>query len=238
MTEADWLASADPARMLAWLTMSRRTPPDEIDRAFATDRKLRLFAVALADAYHAGQMDLTQALLWVDGKAGPPAESPVRWVLYDLPAAQVAADAVQNFTRVRARPVGMPTPATIAAHRKLVPLDRTADLLRDVVGNPFRPVPTVWATVDEGPGYWAQHNERKRAVVLARGIYDERRFGDLPVLADALEEAGCDNEFVLSHLRGLELVPDAEMPNKYRWAKLRGPHVRGCWALDLVLGLE
>ena len=53
---------------------------------------------------------------------------------------------------------------------------------------------------------------------LARSVYDERRFADLPILADALEEAGCDNAELLTHLRG------------------PGPHVRGCWALDLLLG--
>jgi hypothetical protein len=57
-----------------------------------------------------------------------------------------------------------------------------------------------------------------QALALARTAYEERRFEDLPLLADALEEAGCTDEAILSHLRG------------------PGPHVRGCWALDLVLG--
>jgi hypothetical protein len=81
-----------------------------------------------------------------------------------------------------------------------------ANLLRELVGNPFRPVPFKPA--------W-----RIPAVTsLAQGIYDDRRFQDLPILADALEEAGCTITDLLSHLRG------------------PGPHVRGCWALDLVLG--
>jgi hypothetical protein len=53
---------------------------------------------------------------------------------------------------------------------------------------------------------------------LAKAIYGEGRFTDVPVLADALEEAGCADAEILTHLRG------------------PGPHVRGCWALDLVLG--
>ncbi len=52
---------------------------------------------------------------------------------------------------------------------------------------------------------------------LARAIYDERRFEDMPVLADALEEAGCSDEAALHHCR---------QP---------GGHVRGCWVLDLLL---
>jgi hypothetical protein len=53
---------------------------------------------------------------------------------------------------------------------------------------------------------------------LARGIYDERAFDRLPILADALQDAGCDNDDILDHCRG------------------PGPHVRGCWVVDLVLG--
>jgi hypothetical protein len=51
-------------------------------------------------------------------------------------------------------------------------------------------------------------------------MYDSRDFTDMPVLADALEEAGCTNPDVLSHCRGSET------------------HVRGCWMLDLLLGKE
>jgi hypothetical protein len=57
-------------------------------------------------------------------------------------------------------------------------------------------------------------------VALARGIYAERAFDRLPILADALQDAGCDNADVLGHCRG------------------PGPHARGCWVVDLVLGKE
>jgi hypothetical protein len=55
---------------------------------------------------------------------------------------------------------------------------------------------------------------------LAEGIYEQRRFQDLPILADALEEAGYADAALLEHLRG------------------PGPHVRGCWVVDLILGKE
>jgi hypothetical protein len=58
------------------------------------------------------------------------------------------------------------------------------------------------------------------AVALARAIYEERAFDRLPILADALEDAGCDDADILAHCRG------------------DGPHVRGCWVVDLVLGKE
>ena len=84
-----------------------------------------------------------------------------------------------------------------------------AALLQDLFGNPFRP-PTVEPS-------WLHWNDGT-AVKLAQAIYEERAFGRLPVLADALEDAGCDNADILNHLRG------------------PGPHVRGCWAVDLLLG--
>lgn len=82
------------------------------------------------------------------------------------------------------------------------------DLLRDIFGNPFRPVAfsPEWRT--------------DTALSLARQMYDARGFGAMPILADALQDAGCDNEDVLSHCRGAS------------------PHVRGCWVIDLVLAKE
>jgi hypothetical protein len=56
--------------------------------------------------------------------------------------------------------------------------------------------------------------------VVARGMYESRDFAPMPVLADALEDAGCDAAELLGHLRG------------------PGPHVRGCWAVDLILGKQ
>jgi hypothetical protein len=81
-----------------------------------------------------------------------------------------------------------------------------ARLVRDIFGNPFRPVivDPRWLT--------------STVVSLARTIYEDRAFDRLPILADALEEAGCDDADLLAHCRG------------------DGPHVRGCWVVDLVLG--
>jgi hypothetical protein len=81
-----------------------------------------------------------------------------------------------------------------------------ASLIRDIFGNPFRPVRLNH--------YWLTST----VLALAQGIYAERAFDPLPILADALQDAGCDNDDLLTHLRG------------------DGPHVLGCWALDLVLG--
>lgn len=90
-------------------------------------------------------------------------------------------------------------------HRERV-LWEFCEQFRDVAGNPFRPV-----TFDP-------HWRSETAVSLASGIYTERAFDRMPILADALEEAGCDHADVLSHCRG------------------DGPHTRGCWVVDLLLG--
>jgi hypothetical protein len=87
--------------------------------------------------------------------------------------------------------------------------DRPCLLAREVFGNPFRPpaLEPIWTA-------WQGGLLRQ----LARGIYEERAFDRLPVLGDALEEAGCADEVILAHCRQ------------------GGAHVRGCWVVDLALG--
>ncbi len=82
-----------------------------------------------------------------------------------------------------------------------------AGLLREIYYNPYRRVPfdPAWRTAD--------------VLSLARQMYDSRGFGTMPILADALQDAGCDNEDILSHCRNAPA----------------NTHVRGCWVLDRVL---
>jgi hypothetical protein len=93
-----------------------------------------------------------------------------------------------------------PLPAELAAQ---------SALLRDIFGNPFRPV-----AFDPR---WRSDT----AVSLARVMYESRDFTAMPILADALQDAGCEDEPVLTHGRD---------PH--------GVHVRGCWVVDRVLGEE
>jgi hypothetical protein len=85
---------------------------------------------------------------------------------------------------------------------------RQMSLLRDIFGNPFRLV-----TLDPR---WLTST----VVDLAQAIYNERAFERMPILADALMDAGCDSDDIIHHCRG------------------DGPHVRGCWVVDLLLGKE
>lgn len=87
---------------------------------------------------------------------------------------------------------------------------RVAHLYRDIIGNPFH-------AISLHPDWLAWNGGTVGQ--LAETIYEERRYQDLPVLADALEEAGCDEAELLDHLRG------------------SGVHARGCWALDLARGV-
>jgi hypothetical protein len=82
------------------------------------------------------------------------------------------------------------------------------DFVRDVFGNPFRPILS-------DPSWLSA-----QVVKLAQTIYDDRTFDRMPALADSLHDAGCDNDEILAHCRG------------------PGPHVRGCWVVDLLLGKE
>ena len=83
-----------------------------------------------------------------------------------------------------------------------------AALVRDILGNLFRPVAldSSWLT--------------STVTNLGEAIYDERAFERMPILGDALEEAGCSNADILNHCRQ------------------SGEHCRGCWVVDLLLGKE
>ena len=81
-----------------------------------------------------------------------------------------------------------------------------SDRLRDIFGNPLRPaaIAPTWLT--------------SSVVALASVIYQEKAFDRMPILADALEEAGCNSAEILNHCR------------------LPSEHVRGCWVVDLLTG--
>jgi hypothetical protein len=111
-----------------------------------------------------------------------------------------AYDAAQNAARYAQRAVGFADGAAFAG------------LLRDIFGNPFRPAPALEPA-------WLAWNDGTVAK-MAAAIYDGRRFADLPLLADALEDAGCADPAILAHCRG------------------GGEHVRGCWVVDLLTGRE
>jgi hypothetical protein len=218
MNEAEWGACADPDHMLMRL------------RGRASSRKLRLFAAACCrrawhllpykrsrkaveavERYADGAAEARE-LTWAHEVADADSR---RYTSHSHPAVRVAAEAVAQAAMPRARDAMVC--ARLAAHA--LGLDDLADwdaertaqsgLLRDIFGAlSFRPV-------DVEPAWLRWNHATVRR--LAQAVYRDRRFGDLPVLADALEEAGCSDADLLGHCRG------------------GGVHVRGCWALDLLL---
>jgi hypothetical protein len=208
MTEAEWLSLADPAPLL-----------DHV-RSAVSDRKLRLWACACVHRigslipHELGHKALAVVERYVDGLA-------------DERELLGIADAFYPCGRYN---MTYGHPATRAAHcplyREMLGQAATyavrcckhgerdteraaqAELLRDVCGNPFHPS-ELDASCRSGT-----------AGQLARAIYEENAFDRLPILADALEDAGCINPEVLIHCRG------------------GGEHVRGCWVVDYLAGRE
>jgi hypothetical protein len=213
MTGADWLGRNDPGPMLNFL------------RGKASERKLRLFAYAccrpirhlLVDERSRAAVEMVERL--ADQAAGEierrnarhaahvarsQVPRPVRWAAraaYGITHGN-AWDAAYDAWHYAVDPGNLDTARHVAAQ---------AALLREIVGNPFRPV-TIHPT-------WVWWNDGTIAK-LAEAIYEERASDRLPILGDALEEAGCTSEELLSHCRA------------------GGEYVRGCWAVDLLLGKE
>jgi hypothetical protein len=217
MTEAQWLASEDPDQMLVEVNR------DDADGQIA--RKLRLFAcgccrrVWSAITDERGRAAVETAERFADGQEAARAMRVVvkaAWKVvtathYD-PVNRLAHDCAWHD------PYGAAVGATQAASRLEAPIFSPAEvagLVREVFGNPFRPASRLESCLTAQALRLAQASYAERE--LPSGHLDSAR---LAVLSDALEEAGCTNEAILSHLRS------------------SGPHVRGCWALDLILGKQ
>ncbi|OAI44982.1 hypothetical protein AYO44_13375 [Planctomycetaceae bacterium SCGC AG-212-F19] len=243
MTEAEWLACNRPQQMLEFL-------PDNSSerklRLFAvaccrrvwhllSDERSRR-AVEAAERFaddHCGpeELDIAWRNSWqasppenryVNHHAARAASAASTWYDPDdiysyLPQGVTPAEQVEKAMRAaeqRAQQVASLAAARIALASSLAAAAARAEppnrvkLVRCIFGNPFRPVTfaPAWRTAT--------------VTSLAQAIYDDRAFDRTPILADALEDAGCTSADVLNHCRG------------------KGEHVRGCWVVDLVLGKE
>jgi hypothetical protein len=232
MTEAEWLGCEHPPTMLETLWKRSR----------ATERKLRLLdceccrhiwhllndprsrrAVESAEQYTEGRID-RQML----ERAAVEARAAIRHARPESDAAEFAAATAAMFAaRAAAEAVSWDglhrtsAAAAMAAGAVSSPDDWEpskhseevwqSGVLRDIFGNPFRTV-----TVNPEWLSWNGGTIRK----IAQASYDDRAFDRMPILADALEDAGCTDADILDHCRGA------------------GPHVRGCWVVDLLLGKE
>ena len=222
MSESKWLAATKPEAMI------------KLVRRRASDRKLRLAACACCRqivylCIDEGRKAVEVAESYADGRAGGGELSAAResllpytkagpeyvpWLLLVNSAYEAALEVAAAVPGYAASAVAISlessgpgaenyfgTPAQAEAKSRA----HCVAAIRCVLGNPYRqePFSRTWCTGD--------------AVAVAAGIYNEGAFDRMPILADALQDAGCDDDAVLSHCRE------------------PGPHSRGCWALDLVL---
>jgi hypothetical protein len=235
---------------MEWLS----SQPEEADRLRRAllDRKLRLFAVAVARGMDICGQELNALVEdWADGGA------PVNWRRQLAPWSHCDPD-----VNSAAESVCDASWATVFCTS--FTQEAKAGLLRDVFGNPFRRPRAVYNPAHQYPGIACRPDEyvvlhawfTPDVVSVARAAYEARDpvtghidSTRLAILADALEEEGCASEELLRHLRGHDRCycrggragpahGNEELCGGSGWAKATGPHVRGCWALDLVLGKE
>lgn len=221
MTEAEWLTATDPTPMLAFFQNKM------------SERKLRLFAVACVRriwdvmldvrSHHAIEVAERSAdqLVSDEELARVSEEADKAYVdnLFNADDARMdalnAASCISSPGREYWGQFGLILQGVCRASFEVNRREHAAQAarLRDIVGNPFRPV-----TFDPD---W----QTSTVLSLAQAAYDQRELPagtldptHLAILADALQDAGCDNTDILDHCRG------------------QGPHVRGCWVIDAILG--
>jgi hypothetical protein len=217
MTEAEWLACTDPLEML---------------KALSRPRALRLFAVAccrrilhlMTDERSRKAVEVAER--FADGEATEQEREAAHeafrdWSVFATYRCNAASATTQADAAHAAVGTATHVAATVAFLREREPCaanptpQEVVALLHEVFGNPYRPISPdpYWLTADVIALAQAAYAER----ILPEGLLEPQR---LAVLADALEDAGCADQAILAHLRG------------------EGPHVRGCWVIDLVLGKE
>jgi hypothetical protein len=226
MTEAEWLAGNEPMSAHRMLEALR-------DRA--SDRKLRLFgcascrgvwrlfegspireAVEAAERYVDGGVTqhhwarVRRGLAWVEVRGFHAHLLASRRVSVEW-AQQVvqSVSSALHFHLGLDGQYGRRTPDTQLVEAWKAAWAAHAGIVREIFGNPFRPASfsPAWRT--------------DTAVSLASQMYEGREFSAMPILADALQDVGCDDEQILAHCRDTGVS-----------------HVRGCWVVDLVLGKE
>ena len=217
MTEKEWLADVHPNPMLEYL------------RGNTSERKLRLFACAccrriwdlLIDVRSRTAIEVAE--LYADGNATGQERIDAENAARDADAELAVRRARHSIDGDRSAHENAAIAASIAAGNAYLDAVTTfvesaldsftechwqAAVLHDLFGNPFRPF-----TIDPR---WLTIS----VVDLSTAIYDEKAFDRMPILADALMDSGCDNDDIIAHCRS------------------EGPHVRGCWVLDLLLAKE
>jgi hypothetical protein len=210
MTEEQWLTGKVPRKLLDYAEVYLKAA-----RTKAGRRKLRLYACAccrriwasLPEEPHRRAVEAAEA--HADGRLDGTGLAAVLSAALPALGGSWGGTAVRQLLKPRfGDSIRADLYAAWAATQPREEARAQADVVRDLFGNPFRPagVKRPWLTWNGGT-----------VVGLARQIYTERAFDRLPLLADALEDAGCDSADLLDHLRN------------------NREHFVGCWALDLLI---
>jgi hypothetical protein len=219
MTEEEWLACEDPDDMYFV----------SIDRLKSYERKKDLFCLACAHLiWDFLKEDARRPYVWLEDHLGEREKLQSRGGVRDLFQGPARSLDLAHHRREG----GIAGAATHVAYdfwagwyeyafpnfcndypifREMLrddPKQLLVSIIRDIFGNPFRPITLSpsWLT--------------STVISLANQMYDTRDFSAMPILADALQDASCDNETILTHCRG------------------PGPHVRGCFVIDLLTNRE
>lgn len=270
MTEQEWLTSKDPAAMMHYLMVS---PVGVGGRRRGTEEG----GPVLISRQQAA--DFIRVCMKIDGQSD-----------YRIKSVDAGEE---SYLMIR---------DWCADHNDSVGPEAKAHLLREIVGNPHRPVKYYWVNgvlCEELPAgnipddvqpvlwlsptvhdlaqaiydgelgcnncsYWLKYESKCRSCGTSKGMKGQFQSHLMPILGDALEEAGCTNEDILRHCRGEErctagcqkTYPSGKYchyedagPYESKWHKcrtckatgwmpLRGPHVRGCWVVSLLLDHE
>jgi len=225
MNDSEWDTCSDPSKLLKCLRGMGKV----------SERKLRLFAIACCQFLLSEQPDgllrhgIETAERYAEGRSSKAAlkrtrqslsagrhaisttsvEENARWWAYWLVEVVNTENAYRVFTEELHRVAELRLTTLRPTTWRTIDPSWQCNLLRDIFGNPFRT-----RSVDS---QWVEWNDRI-VLRLAQSIYDEYASDRMPILADALEEAGCTDAAILNHCR---------QP---------GEHVRGCWVVDLILG--
>jgi len=197
MNEQEWLECTDPETMLKFM------------EANVSERKLQVFYCASARrVWHLmdtkWQQSIERVELFFDGRItliDMMKASGLEEKDYKSVTVADTVEAICDFWHI----------ATMNVGHSLNERRGQANILRDIFGNPFRT-----ATINPAWLTWNDGTVRK----IAQAIYDEKAFDRMPILADALTDADCDNADLLNHCRR------------------EGPHVKGCWVVDLLIGRQ
>jgi hypothetical protein len=209
VTEQEWLACDDSDRLLRFLS---DRPPDRKMLLFAAECYRRVHSFLLPD-----RQSIMEELLRIAEQDGPLSDSTKLEILHSMNRRpqlwnpDMGTYFIARFTAIYTAGIyaySRQMPGASRINSDDYPAERRsqASVFRHIIGNPFHPVAVAPAWLSA------------QVLAVARIIYDGRCFQDMPLLGDALEDAGCNHSDILNHCRAVQ------------------DHFRGCWVVDLLLG--